>query len=235
MIKQIAALVMMATLLSGCGTMVEGTVTVFHTLPSKSSGETISIINPDKEKDGVLEFKSYAAMLASGLEKSGYRVVPFDLNAKPNYVAILNYGIDNGTMMSRTYAIPRFGVTGYSGSTTTGNISTYGNTASLNTTTTNIPTYGVTGYNTGVQNYKIYDRTVSLDIYDQGKIVAGDDASMAKAQIYTGRVKSSGTCQVISGVMQALLLMLTKDFPVLVEKPFQRQSPLLLDPAKHPI
>ncbi len=161
MIKRIAALVMMATLLSGCGTMVDGTVTVFHTLPSKSSGETISIINPDKEKDGVLEFKSYAAMLASGLEKSGYRVVPFDLNAKPNYVAILNYGIDNGTMMSSTYAIPRFGVTGYSGSTTTGNISTYGNTASLNTTTTNIPTYGVTGYNTGVQNYKIYDRTVS--------------------------------------------------------------------------
>ena len=213
MIKRIAALVMMATLLSGCGTMVNGTVTVFHTLPSKGSGETISIINPDKEKDGVLEFKSYAAMLAGGLEKSGYRVVPFDLNAKPNYVAILNYGIDNGTMMSSTYAIPHFGVTGYSGSTTTGNISTYGNTATLNTATTNIPTYGVTGYNTGVQNYKVYDRTVSLDIYDQSKIVVGDDASIAKAQVYTGRVKSSGSCQVISGVMQQLLLMLTKNFP----------------------
>jgi hypothetical protein len=72
-----------------------------------------------------------------------------------------------------------------------------------NATTTYSPQYGITGYSTGVVTDKVFTRAVVIDIYEPS----------TSKQVYTGKLISSGGCSSISGVLDALLEAMFKDFP----------------------
>jgi hypothetical protein len=205
------AAILFCFFLAGCA-QVQSTVTVFHTLPAKGDGQTITIWPADKSKVGTLEFKAYAEKLTQHLQAAGYTVIEGSAQNPSRYVAVFNYGIDDGTLVTSTYAIPQYGVTGYSGSTTTGTVSGFGNMANVTATTTYTPQYGVTGYSTGTETDRVFKRAIILDIYDVTKVKPGD-SSPANAQVYDGKLTSAGSCGSIAGVIDPMLSALFEDFP----------------------
>lgn len=199
-------------LLAGCA-RVQSTVTVFHNLPQKGDMQTITIVPGDQSKKDSLEFRTYSEKLGHYLQAAGYKVIDGSPANPPRYIAVFGYGIDDGTLVSRAYAIPQFGVTGYSGSTTNGTISTFGSASSFNATTTNTPQYGVTGYATGTTTDRLFKRAIILDIIDLMNVTNGDKESGKTAQVYNAKLISEGSCGSMAGVMDPLLASLFKDFP----------------------
>ena len=184
-------------------------------MPAHGGGESIVIVSGDAAKQGTLEFRAIASKLAAKLTAAGYRVVDSETigSTITTYAAVLSYGIDDGTLVTSTYSIPRYGVTGYSGATTTGTISTFGNLGTYQGTTTYTPTYGITGYSTGTSTQSVYTRALILNIYDVAKLPADPNAPTGQAQVYSSKLVSSGICSSLAVVMDALLEALFRDFP----------------------
>lgn len=203
---------LLALLLAGC-THIQSNVTTFHTLPTNGGGKTLAVFPGSPEDQASLERRSYIAKLAQHFEAAGYHVIDYNGPQKPDYIAIFAYGIDNGTAVTQSYAIPQWGVTGYSGSTTTGTVSTYGNYGTYNATTTYIPQYGVTGYQTGTTTGTVYKRVIMLSMFDTSKINPAVNGSFEASKVYEGKLVSAGGCGSMAGVIDPLLDSLFKDFP----------------------
>lgn len=202
-----------ALLLAGCAARVQSTVTVFHTLPATGGGESIAIVPGDKTKEGSLEFRAYAEKLGHYLQAAGYSVVENPAVSHPRYIAVFNYGIDDGTLVTEAYSVPQFGVVGYSGATTTGTVTTTGGLSTLNATTTGIPQYGVTGYQNGTTTSRVFKRAIVLDIFDRAKFDPKNKDSIRNAEVYDGKLSSAGSCGSMAGVMDPLLEAMFQKFP----------------------
>lgn len=222
--------VVLSILMQGCagGAAVRSSIESYSSLPQTGQGKTIAILPTKNELLGTLEFKANSSKLAQRFTAKGFGVVDAQ-TTKPDYVAFFAYGIDDGKLVQNTFAIPEWGVTGYSGANTYGTVNVYGDSATYNSQTTLTPQYGITGYQSGVRTDQIFTRAVVLDIYETSKM---DIASknIANAQVYSGKLKSAGTCGNISGVLDVLLDSLFKDFPgsngssKTVELPFKQPS-----------
>lgn len=186
-------------LLGGCAT-VETTVSAFHELEQPLSGLTYAVV-PTKEQESSLEFKSYAKLVKSELEKRGMTETPFD---RAKYAIFMFYGIDDGKEVVSTY--PIFGQTGTSSSYTTGIVTSYGNTASYSGTTYKTPTYGVVG--SGASTGTVFKRYLNIDIVDIAKSV-NDKVQ----KVYEGKAISSGSSGQLAPVMPAIVRSVFEDFP----------------------
>lgn len=97
--------------------------------------------NKDVEANDLqfVEFTSYIQKILSekGLEKA--------ISLDSAEIAIfLQYGIGNPQTHQYSYAIPMWGQTGVSSSSTSGTLTTYGRAGTYSGTTTYTPTYGIT-------------------------------------------------------------------------------------------
>jgi hypothetical protein len=202
---------------------VRSNIQTFHTLPPVGAGKSVFVAASDEKKQDTLEFRSYARMLESHLAKKGY--VPVSDVASAEYVAFFEYGIDDGTLVTSTYSIPQWGVTGYSSSNTSGMINTFGSTGTYSATTTYVPQYGVTGYSTGTSTSKVYRRALILTLLKPGR-----DKQPKAESVYEAKLVSEGSCGSVAGVMTPMLEALFKDFPGqsgsarTVEIPYDPQS-----------
>lgn len=199
MAKPTACLALLClTMLAGCSTEIDSTVSVVTTLPATSGGKTIAILPANPKTDGA-EFRAFAAKLGSHLEKAGYRLIqPAD--ERPDYVAVFGYGIDRGTQVTRTVASPVYGVTGYSQS-------------SMGSSTGRTPIYGITGYQDISNTSEIYKGALMLDIFDVARMMTRNSRSSEDARVYQARLNSSGRCASLAGIMDPLLKALFQDFP----------------------
>ncbi len=94
------------------------------------------------------------------LKENGFTVVD-DINSAEQ-ILFLIYGINDP--QTQTVAIPQFGKTGVRSSTTTGNVSVLGNSATYRGTTTYNYDYGITGYT--LVNRTVYTRVLIITSYD---------------------------------------------------------------------
>lgn len=111
-----------------------------------------------------LEFMEYSKYIEKALLKQGL-IKETDFN-KADLGVLVSYGIGNPEQSSFNYSVPVFGQTGTASTYTSGNISTYGNTASYSATTIAQPKYGVTGYQTYQGRLTEYTRYILLTAYD---------------------------------------------------------------------
>jgi hypothetical protein len=195
------ALLLLPLAVGACA-QIQANVTAFHEM-GPPSGESIAVVPWKEEKTGSLEFKTYAEHVAQQLSARGFRVVP--IQQKPQLIAFLDYGIDDGREVLSSYSVPQYGVTGYSASQTTGTVTSYGNMANISSNTTYTPQYGVTGYRSGVRSETVYTRYISLDVVRIG--------GESNKKIYEGRLKSAGSCGNIASLFPTLATMMFKDFP----------------------
>ena len=111
-----------------------------------------------------LQFKEFAAYVHRALGSQGFTVAPSIEQA--DITIFLAYGIGDPQRHQYTYAVPLWGQTGVSSSTTYGTLSTYRGFGTYSGTTTYTPTYAITGYSMGAGEYTTYFRFLLLDAYD---------------------------------------------------------------------
>ena len=205
--------ILISLTLWGCGAKVRSNLEAFHELPNNGNAQSVVILSANKEKEGSIEFRTYREKLAAKLRAEGYNVIPAASGVSPKYVAYFAYGIDDGQLISQNISVPQWGVTGYTGGQTTGTFNTFGNTTTYSGTTNLNPSYGITGYSTSTVTSQVYTRAIVLDFYDVERLRANQGQNMKAAQVYSGKLTSSGSCGSVSAVLDSLLEALFKDFP----------------------
>ena len=186
--------------LTGCAAGLTASVTSFHEISQDLNGQTFALV-PSSEQDGRLEHKTYALLVKQQLERRGLKEVPLNV---AKYAVTMAYGIDDGKVVTSSY--PIYGQTGSSGSSTSGRVSTYGNTSYLNATTTKTPTYGVVG--SGVSSDTEFTRFLNLNIIDLSKSTPEKPVT-----VYEGKVRSTGSSGQLATVMPAIVRSVFKEFP----------------------
>lgn len=198
-----------SSFLAGCagiGPRAESRITEFHELTPPTPTDTYTILPMRKEQGESLEFKTFANQLANGLRAKGYNVVTPNSPAK--YAVFFDYGVDEGRTVVSNYSIPQYGVTGYRNTSTTGTISSIGNTAYVNAQTYSTPTYGITGYQQGTSTSQVFKRFLNLDIVEVPPV---QGAPLKK--VYEGRLVSEGSCGTMPAVLPTLLTSMLEGFP----------------------
>jgi hypothetical protein len=90
---RIAAIALLASLVSACATNFAADVTRFQQLP-KPSGETIEVVPKNPNEAGNLSFKQYAQMVGTHLGQVGYN--PPVAGTPSVLIATIDYGVSSG-------------------------------------------------------------------------------------------------------------------------------------------
>ena len=199
-----AVITLLLLALTACST-VRSNVESYSSL-GHYNGRQLAILPGRDGIDESLEFQSFERMLIEKLTAAGFHVV--GIGDRPPYVAFLNYGIDDGQQVARSYSIPQYGVTGYSGGYTTGTFSNLGGMGTFNAQTTLTPTYGITGFQTGAYSETQYSRFLQVDIVEVDWRSGGD-----YQVVYESNLRSSGSCGRLGAIMPVMLDALFQDFP----------------------
>ncbi|MCZ8163995.1 MAG: DUF4136 domain-containing protein [Brevundimonas sp.] len=191
---------------SGCASSsVSSRVSIFQQLPPEASSGIFAVVPWRPEVAGGLEFASYSDLISEKLSSNGFNVSG-DLG-EADYVVIVDYGIDDGQIVTRNYSVPQFGVTGYSGSTSTASVTSFGGVSTAQVRTNNSPIYGVTGYNQVSQVGREYSRYFSVDV-----VRINSDGTLG-SKVYEGRLRSEGSCGSLQALMPIFVSALLDNFP----------------------
>lgn len=192
--------------LSAClgGGGVNSNLSQFHMLDSVPASATFSVVSWRPELDRSLEFRSYAQRLSVIMREAGLRVV--EPGQPADYIAYLDYGIDDGRPVTYTYNVPQWGTT-YNAQTTSTVVddSNPGQQVINSTVRGTDPTYGITGYTQEVRNRTVYSRFVHIDILPK-------TATARATPVYELRLKSSGSCGSIPSLMPRFMRAIEKRF-----------------------
>lgn len=192
--------------LSAClgGGAVKSNLSQFHSLDSVPASATFSVVSWRPELDRSLEFRSYAQRLSAIMREAGLRVV--EPGQPADYIAYLDYGIDDGRPVTYTYNVPQWGTT-YNAQTTSTVVddSNPGQQVINSTVRGTDPTYGITGYTQEVRNRTVYSRFVHIDILPK-------TANARATPVYELRLKSSGSCGSIPSLMPRFMRAIEKRF-----------------------
>lgn len=200
--------VVFALLLAGCVT-VKTSVTSFHTDEVNAWGKTIKVVHADEAQANSLAFRTYKANFEEELAKDGF--VPTE-NDDAELIAVVSYGIDDGTTTTQTGSSPVYGQTGGGYTTHSGTISSYGTSGSdfgmYSGSSYTYPTYGIVGSETYTYDKTVYKRFVAMNIYNRGDFPAG-----SATPIYEGYATSSGSCGNMSIVLPIIVQSMFEAFP----------------------
>lgn len=195
-----ALLLVVVGVLTGCGTPpLQGSVSRFHVL--SGSPQTFVVV-PDRGQGDSLEFRSYANLVRSALQTRGWREAPI---ATADTAVFFQYSISQGRQVAFSY--PIFGQIPTGTSTTTGTVSTYGNTSNIYATTTQQTTTGVVG--SGVGSRTEFDRALRVLMFSLPTYRATEKME----RVYEGEIRSSGSTGDLPTVMPLLVRGLFDDFP----------------------
>lgn len=193
----IRALLTVAILAVAACSQVETQVDAYSSIPAGLAPRTVFIAPYEQADAGSLEWRTNAGILAGILNDKGYQVVSRPQDAR--LLAYFAYLVSEGDIVQTSYAIPQYGVTGYSGSTTSGSV--YGNSYTANTTYQN--TYGVTGYIPATRTEVVYARGAAVKMFDNAN----------ERMVFEGTAVSLGTCFSFSAVAPQILRAMLTNFP----------------------
>lgn len=202
--KTVLLVAAMSLGLGGClGSQVKSNVSQFNTLESVPATATFSVVSWRPELENSLEFHNYARRLSNIMREAGLRVV--QPGQKADYVAYLDYGIDDGRPVTYSYNVPQWGTT-YNSQTTTTVVDDTVNGQVVNSTVRGTdPTYGITGYTRETRNSTEYVRFVKIDILQA-------NAGARTTPVYELRLQSSGFCGSIPTLMPKFMKAIEKRF-----------------------
>lgn len=190
----------MLGLLAGCATpKLQGSVTKFHQL---SATPRTFVIVPDQSQADSLEFRSYAKLVRAALQSHSWTEQDF---ATADVAVFFQYQISQGRRVEFSY--PIFGQVPTGRSSTVGNISTYGNRATVNAVTTNQTTTAIVG--TGVAHRTEYDRALRVLMFS----LPAYRTSQKMERIFEGEIRSTGSTSDLPTVMPQLVQGFFTTFP----------------------
>ena len=161
--KQVLIILSLTVMLIGCGPSFNVKVDSIST-GDHSKVKYVLLSGSDDVNLNDLQFQEYATYIKRAMNERGYVLDSSFENA--DVAVFLSYGIGDPKDYQSTFAMPTYGQTGVSSSTTYGTVNTYGNYGSYSGTTTYTPSYGVTGYIPITTNRTSYFRFLKLDAVD---------------------------------------------------------------------
>jgi Domain of unknown function (DUF4136) len=197
-------LIVTISLLAGCASIqpgVETTTTIFYSGQYQQRG-TIAVSSINATTDNSLEFRAYKTRIEAQLAAVGYTIT--ERANHPDFVALVSYGIDNGTT-SQTSA-PIYGQTGGGTTYSSGSVYGSGGSGSYQGSTYTMPTYGIIANSTRTDT--TYNRAIAIDIVEASSLQSENPQKQ-----YEMRAKSSGSCGVFGEVFDEMLQAMFKDFP----------------------
>ena len=188
------------SLLAGCGTPpLKGAVIRFHALPA--SPQSFAIV-PDRDQSDSLEFRSYASLIRQALQAQGWREGDV---ATADVAILFQYSISQGRQVAFNY--PIWGQVPTGTSTTTGSISTFGNTLNIHATTTQQTTTAIVG--SGLGSRTEFDRALHVLMFS----LPTYRTTQKIERVYEGEIRSTGSTGDLPTAMPALIRGLFDDFP----------------------
>ena len=176
---------------------------VFHSFYPKAT-ESIYVMAAHQEMAKSLEFAAYKRKFETQFLQNGIIVVSEESPA--NYVAIVNYGIDDGTTTTKVGSTPIFGQTGGGYTSHTGSVYSGGGYGTYSGSSYSYPTYGIVGSSAYSYDETVYKRILTMDIYSK---VNGDEPE----KVYEAKISSSGSCGMLNEVIDEIIAALFLDFP----------------------
>lgn len=148
-------------------------------------------------KESSLQYLEFSEYIKKLLASKGYVETQDWDNA--DLMIFFKYGISDPATFQQTYAVPTWGQTGVSSTTTKGNVyvNPYGNNIDYNQTTTSNPTYGVTGSRNVTKTYTQYFRYITLTAYDLNAYKKSDKEKIIWNTIITSSGSSDDLRKVI--------------------------------------
>lgn len=194
-------LLFLVALLPACATTrVETTATVFRGTGHEAHG-TIAVRAARDAVGETLEFQAYKPRIEKRLAGAGYTVVGTD---QPEYFALVGYGVDAGK--PSVVIAPFYGQTGGGTGYTFGTVAGPGGSSTYSGTTYVAPSYGVVG--TTSVPVTLYTRSLAIDIVDAASLAGGTPRKR-----YEVRARSTGQCQALVEVFDAMLEAMFAGFP----------------------
>lgn len=212
--------------LSGCASAGASFSVSVNSLSSTLASESRTyIILPGNENVNLndLEFLEYMGYLKRALDIKGFALAENFEDA--DVAVLLSYGIGDPRDHHYSYAIPTWGQTGVSSSSTSGNVSVYGNTATYSSTTTYRPTWGVTGYNRVSGSYTTFFRYVVIQGYDLKKYLQSEELVQLWQTQITSRGSSSDLRYVFPVLIGAASAYLASDTKKIIELDLSENDP----------
>lgn len=178
--------------------------TLFHSF-YPSGTEAVYIKAAHQELDNSLEFAEYKKKIEFQFVQAGIQTVSDESAA--DYVAVVNYGIDDGTTTTQVGSVPLFGQTGGGYTTHTGSVySGGGGYGSYSGSSYTYPTFGIVGSSSYSYNVTQYKRILTMDIFQKVE-------NTNPEKVYEAKVVSKGSCGQIGEVIDEIIAALFFDFP----------------------
>ena len=165
---------------------VVGHIETFVNINKKFSGD-VYITGSDKNKES-LEFATYKRKIVPYLENFDFKVI--DQISEADLVVIFDYGIGNEIIRTGSHNVWVWGPTGGGTSTISGNKIEHD------------PDYGMRR-DTKSYEYSQYPRFVTLDFFEAD----------TKEKVYEMTLKSQGSCNVLSEMMDEFIEAIFLKFP----------------------
>lgn len=200
-----AFLVLAVGLLAGCSaSSISSQVEAFSAGAVLRPSDRVLVVPAVEAGRESIEHQGWIRMAEAEFARRGIPTTRSQSDATA--IAAVGLAIDTGRDVTSTFAIPQFGVTGYSPANTFGTVNRVGNVSTFNATTTAIPQYGVTGFVPGSRTDRVFQRHAVLVI--QRRVPAG-----APQTIFESRAASEGSCGMLSAVAPQLVEALFATYP----------------------
>lgn len=192
-LKYLITALIAALFLAGCATKMRTDVTRFHEL-SAPQGRTFKVAPLDPSKEGGLEFREYAGMVAGYLQREGFRRAA---GASPDLIVKLDYYTSGPIQRTRreSYPGPLYGGAFYYGYPYYHWPYWYG---------THFPYwgYGFSTYYPYEYSYTVYDSTLVMVIERAGGRI-----------VFEGRASGTSRAKNLTETVPALIEAMFTDFP----------------------
>jgi uncharacterized protein DUF4136 len=194
-------LIVFGVLAAGCASTQQFRVSVDSLARPDSVARKSYVLLPGNKGTGAddLQFQEYATYVHRALAARG--LVHATRLEDADIAVFLSYGIGDPQTHYYTYSLPIWGQTGYSGSTTSGALNTFGGYGTYSGTTTYTPTYGVTGYSNQLSSATTYFRFILLDAYDMESY----KQEKTLAQVWRSTITSTGSSEDLRCVFPVML------------------------------
>ena len=193
----------MILVLAGCST-VDVNVGSFSTLPDGRQSGLLAVLGNPAEIEQSPEFEQYKKAFEFHFAEKGFDIM--DDIYRADYVAFVNYGMDDGHTTTRSYTNPVYG-TVTDGGAQQGEVAASDAIMANRSGESYSPgAQGVLRYDASTSSKTVFTGHLNVDMFEMGENGLGE-------QVYETKLLSKGSCGRLAEVMDALVESIFIDFP----------------------
>lgn len=193
----------MVLVFAGCSA-VDVNVGSLSTLPEGRQTGVLAVLGNPAEIENSPEFAQYKKNLESHFSGEGFDISQDIYQA--DYVALMNYGMDDGQTITRSYKNPVYGSVSDGTAQQSGAVGSDAIMANQSGKSYSPAAQGVVAYETSTTSTTVYTGHLNIDMFEVDTDGLGE-------KVFEAKLLSRGNCGRLSEVMDELIESIFLDFP----------------------